>query len=463
MSHEQPSFGDPALQREIMKLRLVDNSTNLFYLAMEYVCLIIVTGSTVAFAQFRARWGLAWSSNIPVFSLAIILIGAIQHRLAALGHEASHYSFLKNRLLNDLIVDLFCMFPLLTTVQFYRPFHMAHHQFTNDPERDPDLLNLGYSRRHDEFPMARGRFIRVVYFCIPSAPKRFVSYVWAYIEASTLGLGKNVYVKRAGSGSLAGGERLRLGSSLGIAYLFSLSAVFWILTSSNRPNWVFPAGLIGMALATVTVLRLPEWALFRSPLRSAYSTQCAGVLRLGYYTVLLAILADLRWVTGGVSTVYVITLWLVPLGSWFMFFMFLRDVYQHSNADAGRLTNSRVFFTDPFTRWSVFVYGQDMHFPHHLFPAIPHYRLRRLHELLKLSHEDYRDQVVETQGTFHNNQGRPTILDEMTRPRTTVLNGCGASRLEPPPSCPRVEQNGLWWRRLRRNPENKVRTANRTP
>ena len=59
----------------------------------------------------------------------------------------------------------------------------------------------------------------------------------------------------------------------------------------------------------------------------------------------------------------------------FMFFMFLRDVYQHSNADDGRLTNSRVFFTDPFTRWAVFVYGQDMHIPHHLFPAVPHYRL----------------------------------------------------------------------------------------
>ena len=55
----------------------------------------------------------------------------------------------------------------------------------------------------------------------------------------------------------------------------------------------------------------------------------------------------------------------------FMFFMYLRDVYQHSNADAGRLTNSRVFFTDPFTRWAVFVYGQDMHIPHHLFPGGP--------------------------------------------------------------------------------------------
>jgi fatty acid desaturase len=100
-----------------------------------------------------------------------------------------------------------------------------------------------------------------------------------------------------------------------------------------------------------------------------------------------------------------------------MFFMFLRDVYQHSNADSGRLTNSRVFFADRFTRWAVFVYGQDMHIPHHLFPAVPHYRLERLHDLLKRDHPVYRDQVLETHGTFHDALGRPTILDEMTRPR----------------------------------------------
>jgi len=240
-------------------------------------------------------------------------------------------------------------------------------------------------RRSDEFPVLRGRFIRVVYLCLLVAPTRFIGYVWAYMKVNTLGQGKNTYVERAGSGSLAGGDRLRLGTLLGLVYLVSLSAGFWILTSINRPNWILPAGLMGAALSAATVYRLPEWALFRSPLRSAYSTRFASVLRLGYYTLLLVIFAH--------------------------------------------LTNSRVFFIDPFTRWSVFVYGQDMHIPHHLFPAIPHYRLRRLHELLKRNHEVYRDQVVETHGTIHNNQGRPTILDEMTRPHATIaLNGCGTSR-----------------------------------
>jgi fatty acid desaturase len=212
---------------------------------------------------------------------------------------------------------------------------------------------------------------------------------------------------------------------LGIAYLLGFNLLTWVLTSTNRVPWLLPSGLLGLALAAGVTYGLPDWAVFRSPFRQAYSTRFAGVARLAYLTILLEILAHLRWLTGGLSAIYFTVLWLVPLMTSFMFFMFLRDVYQHSNADSGRLTNSRVFFTDPFTRWAVFVYGQDMHIPHHLFPAIPHYRLRRLHELLKQDHPGYRDHVVETHGTFHNSAGRPTILDEMTRPRVLTA---GATR-----------------------------------
>ncbi len=66
---------------------------------------------------------------------------------------------MRNRYLNDLIPDVFCMFPSMTTIHFYRLFHLGHHQFTNDPERDPDLLNLGHGKRADDFPMSRTRFI----------------------------------------------------------------------------------------------------------------------------------------------------------------------------------------------------------------------------------------------------------------------------------------------------------------
>ncbi|CAN5688867.1 hypothetical protein BH23PLA1_BH23PLA1_37600 [soil metagenome] len=134
-STERPTFGDRALQAQIARLRRVDPKTNLGYLALEFLCLAAVIGGAIAFAEVRADWGLAWAWNVPVFALAILLIGGLQHRLAGLGHEAAHYILLRNKTLNDLVGDLFCMFPIFGTVHFYRLSHLAHHQFTNDPER----------------------------------------------------------------------------------------------------------------------------------------------------------------------------------------------------------------------------------------------------------------------------------------------------------------------------------------
>ena len=146
-SAARPTFEDPGLQTQIKRLRHVDNYTNFVYLAVEYLSLLVVIGGTVFFAESRQSWGIAWAWNVPVFASAINLIGAIEHRLAGLGHESSHYSFMRNRYLNHLVPDLFCMFPLMTTIHFYRLFHFGHHQFTNDPDHDPDLQNLGHGKR----------------------------------------------------------------------------------------------------------------------------------------------------------------------------------------------------------------------------------------------------------------------------------------------------------------------------
>lgn len=418
------TFEDPELQRAIMQLRQVDNYTNLLYLLREYASLATVAAGTILFAENRAAWGLAWGWNVPVFAVAVVLMGAIQHRLAGLGHEASHYSFMKSRVLNDLVPDLFCMFPLMTTVHFYRLFHMAHHQFTNDPGRDPDLQNFGEWKRAGEFPMTRSRFIRVIYFALVVAPVRFFRYQWAYTQINIFGQGKNTYVEGGKNGvSASRGPGLRLGTALGIGYVLGLNVLTWAITKNGRPELLIPAGLTFYAMGLLVTLHLPDHALFRSPFRQAYSPRVASVVRLGFFTLLFEVLAHLRWATGGASAFYFTILWFVPMLTSFTFFLFLRDVYQHSNADDGRLTNSRVFFTDPFTRWAIFVYGQDMHIPHHLFPAIPHYRLRDLHALLKKDHGDYQRLVVETHGTFHDAMGRTTILDEMTRLRASVEAG----------------------------------------
>ncbi len=418
----RPSFDDAVLRRRINDLRRPDNVTNLLYLAREYVCLILAIGGAVTFAESRGAWGLSWWWNVPVFGLAIVLVGALQHRLAGLGHESSHYSLLRNRTANDLVADVFCMFPILTSVHYYRVFHMAHHQHTNDPEKDPDLLNLGRGKRAFEFPMTRERFVSLVYFCFVTAPVRFLEYQIAYMTVNTFGKGRSIY---NGTAKGRGFDVFvpRLSTCLGIAYVLGLNALLLALTSTGRAGWVIPVALASGVIGTVVAYALPDRFTFQSPFRQAYSERFAGAARLWFFTVVFTALGLTRWASDGRSPVYVMLLWFIPLTSTFPFFMFLRDVYQHSNADSGRLTNSRVFFVDPFTRWAVFIYGQDMHIPHHLVPTVPHYRLGELHELLKAQHEAYGRYVVECHGTFRGDHDHPTILDEMTKDHPPLMAG----------------------------------------
>lgn len=412
-SEARPTFNDAGLNAEIMRLRAVDHVTNLAFIALEYACLAAAIGGAVAFREWRRGAGLPWGWDVPAMAVGITLVGALQHRLAGLGHEAAHYSLLKGKFLNDLVGDVFCMFPILSTVHFYRLFHLAHHQYTNDPERDPDLVTLGGSKMVERFPMPRREFIKAFYLRAFTDPQAFFQYEQDYIDINVLGRSENVYLKR-----LNGSGRLwpRLGAILGFVYLVAFIVGQWAVTMAGRPAWLIYEGIVGTLLLVAASRLLPESAFFRSPLRQPYSARTSGVLRLAYFSWFLVALGLLRTATAGRSSFYFWILWVVPLMTSFPFFMLLRDVYQHTNADAGRLTNTRVFFPDPFTRWAVFVYGQDMHVPHHLFPAIPHHRLGRLHRLLKSRHPDYATSVVECHGTFANSTGMPTILDTLTTP-----------------------------------------------
>jgi hypothetical protein len=133
------SLNDPIVAARVKEFRKPDNTTNWLHLAHVYLFLGAVAGLTLAFYFYREDWGLSWLWNIPVTILAVILLGAGQHRLTTLGHEASHYMLFHNRLLNELASDFLCMFPVWSTTHHYRLQHLAHHQFPNDPERDPDV------------------------------------------------------------------------------------------------------------------------------------------------------------------------------------------------------------------------------------------------------------------------------------------------------------------------------------
>ena len=62
---DKPTFEDHALQREIMRLRQVDNHTNLVYLALEYLSLAVVIGRPSCSRNTAQSWGSPGTGTCP--------------------------------------------------------------------------------------------------------------------------------------------------------------------------------------------------------------------------------------------------------------------------------------------------------------------------------------------------------------------------------------------------------------
>lgn len=54
-------------------------------------------------------------------------------------HECIHRTAFRNRTANDLVARVIG-FLIMLPADYFRSFHFAHHRYTNDPKRDPELL-----------------------------------------------------------------------------------------------------------------------------------------------------------------------------------------------------------------------------------------------------------------------------------------------------------------------------------
>jgi fatty acid desaturase len=73
---------------------------------------------------------------------AMALHGAVLTFLFAPLHETIHRTAFKSRALNDGVAFI-CGLVLLLPPDYFRAFHFAHHRFTQDPARDPELAGGG--------------------------------------------------------------------------------------------------------------------------------------------------------------------------------------------------------------------------------------------------------------------------------------------------------------------------------
>src|SRR5207248_6652598 len=133
-----------------------------------------------------------WS--VPVFVLAVVLVGAGQHQLSGLSHEGGHHILFRNRLLNELVCDWFTMFPLFSSTHHYRLQHMAHHQFVNDPVRDPDISQLQTSGHRLPFPLPKKAVLWA--FLKQLWPLNLIRFMRVRAAYNSTGTDKNPYMKK---------------------------------------------------------------------------------------------------------------------------------------------------------------------------------------------------------------------------------------------------------------------------
>jgi len=161
---------------EIKKLCKPDNYTNWFNIAREYAVLAATIAGCMMFYNYAVAQGWSRWWALPVYLLSVFIIGAwVQNRLGVLVHEASHFCFFKNRMLNDVAANIFLLFPFFGAISNYRKGHWGHHRYVNDPARDPDLHRL--TKHHPRnFPIPKLRFLweYVIEQCLPH---KGVSYI----------------------------------------------------------------------------------------------------------------------------------------------------------------------------------------------------------------------------------------------------------------------------------------------
>ena len=78
--------------------------------------------------------------NTPFGPVVMLLQGILINFLFTTLHETSHRTPFKTNLLNNTVGRI-CGFIVFLEPEWFRYFHFAHHRFTHDPEKDPELAS----------------------------------------------------------------------------------------------------------------------------------------------------------------------------------------------------------------------------------------------------------------------------------------------------------------------------------
>ena len=113
--------------------------------------------------------------------------------------------------------------------------------------------------------------------------------------------------------------------------------------------------------------------------------------RAVYWMIVLAAIAGFNLWT------IVLLYWLVPLSTFLMAILYVRDIGEHYGMNEPGILGSRTVLAGRVERFLIAQNAVNFHAEHHLFPSVPFFRLRELHEHLhRIS--TYREHAAVTKG-----------------------------------------------------------------
>ena len=118
-------------RRELKALMKRNNRDGLIHLAVWAMVLSLT--SLLVWVSLTSDW---WWQIAAMFVHGIVMV----HHFA-LQHECSHYTAFRSRRLCNVLAG-FCGFLLIIPPRFFRYEHCDHHTYTNQPGRDPELIEL---------------------------------------------------------------------------------------------------------------------------------------------------------------------------------------------------------------------------------------------------------------------------------------------------------------------------------
>ncbi|MCG8312205.1 MAG: fatty acid desaturase family protein [Pseudomonadales bacterium] len=136
--------------------QLIDNETvKALSVLTPYRSAIILTAEWVAILAAILFCEAFFS--LPIYAVSALWIGARQHALLVLMHEAAHNRLCKHRELNEWWARVTVALPLFLSFKQYREAHLKHHRYLLTDE-DPDFIAQQKEADY-HFPKTKGQFL----------------------------------------------------------------------------------------------------------------------------------------------------------------------------------------------------------------------------------------------------------------------------------------------------------------